>query len=245
MNPFANVWTIFRRELSSYFNSPIAYVFILIFLGVSSAYFLAFRNFFEVNRAEMRLLFEGLPYGFLVLVPAISMRIWAEERKLKTFHLLMTLPMRPTEIILGKFFAAWAVLGLAVLLTLPVPITIEVMSSLDWGPVAGGYFGSFILVGAYLAVGLFVSGLTENQLIAFVLTLVVLVPLAAVGHPNTLRAFQDTPRVADAFGQIGIVSHFESVARGVIDSGDLVYFLSLIVFFLGLNRYTIESHRFG
>ncbi len=245
MNPFANVWTIFRRELSSYFNSPIAYVFILIFLGVSSAYFLSFRGFFEVNRAEMRLLFEGLPYGFLVLVPAISMRIWAEERKLKTFHLLMTLPMRPTEIILGKFLAAWAVLCLAVLLTLPVPITIETISSLDWGPVAGGYLGSFILVGAYLAVGLFVSGLTENQLIAFVGTLVVLVVLALVGHPNTIRAVEDMPRLADFFGQIGVVSHFESVARGVIDTGDLVYFVSLIAFFLGLNRYTIESHRFG
>lgn len=241
-----NVATVFGREFASYFNSAVAYVFIIIFLGFAGLYFLVFRDFFAANRAEMRALFEGLPYALLVLVPAISMRIWSEEKKMKTFHLLMTLPIRPTEIIAGKFLAAWSVLGLAILLTLPVPITIELMSDLDWGPVVGGYLGAFVLSGAYLAIGLFVSGMTENQLIAFVLTIVLLAPLVFIGHPFTIRAFEDvSPVVADVCAAVGIVSHFENVARGVVDSVDIVYFLSLILFFLGLNRYTIESHRFG
>ena len=242
----ANVWTILRRELSSYFNSPIAYVFIVIFLLISGAYLLEIRDFFDTNRAELRPLFEGLPYAFLVLVPAISMRIWSEEKKMKTFHLLMTLPLKPSEIILGKFLAAWAVLGLALLMTLPIPLGIEMMTDLEWGPVIGGYLGAFVMVGAFLAVGLFVSGVTDNQIISFVLSLLILFPLIAIGHPRPLVGIQDDyPLIAHTFGQVGVLGHFESVARGVIDSSDLVYFLSLVLFFLGLNRYTIESHRFG
>ncbi|MBI4613274.1 MAG: ABC transporter permease [Planctomycetes bacterium] len=243
MNSLVNVATILRKELSSYFNSAIAYVFIFLFLIAASAYFFLFPpGFFEANRAEMRKLFEGLPYAFLVLVPAVSMRIWSEEKKLKTFQLLMTLPMRPGEIILGKFLAAWAVLCLAVLLTFPFPLAIEVLADLDWGPVAGGYLGAFLLVGAYLAVGLFVSGLFENQLISFVVTLVVLVVLALVFHPRFLIG---APALADLLVPLGVVGHFEGIARGVIDTQDLVYFVTVMLFFLGLNRYTIEAHKFG
>jgi ABC-2 type transport system permease protein len=218
------------RELRAYFNSPIAYVFLLVFVG--TALFTFFNNsaFFSRGRADLRGLFAAVPFLMVLLVPALTMRLWAEERKQGTVEVLLTLPARDHELVVGKFLASWALLGTGLLLTLILPFTVEALGDLDWGPVIGGYFGALLLGAAYLAAGQFVSATTENQILAFILALVVCLGLYGLGTEAFAGLFPD--RTSALLRSLGTGSRFQSVARGVIDLRDLVYYLSLTAFFL-------------
>lgn len=221
----------------SYFNSPIAYVFIAVFLIVGNWMF--FNSFFLVGQASMRNYFTLLPWLFLFLAPAITMRGWAEEKKSGTIEFLLTLPITDWQAVLAKFFSALFFVMVALALTLSLPLTIGRLGNMDLGPVIGSYLGAIFLAGAYLSLGLFISSLTKNQIIAFVLGLVSCFIFFMVGMDFVL---QGAPAfAAPVMKFLGLGSHFYNVARGVLDTKDLIYYLSFIFFFLWLNARVIES----
>ena len=234
-----NMLTIFQKEFKSYFNSPIAYIFIITFLLFSS--WLFFRTFFLIGQAHMRPLFGILPWLFLILAPAITMRAWAEEKKMGTMEVLMTLPLKDYEIVLGKFLASFIFLITAVLLTFPLALTIYFLGEPDNGTIVGGYLGACLMGGAYLAIGLFISSLTQNQIVAFIVSIVVCFAFLIIGEDIVLMS---APAIlSPVFTYLGLGAHFESISRGVIDSRDLLYYSSLIGFFLFLNTLAIESRK--
>jgi ABC-2 type transport system permease protein len=234
-----NILAIFQKEFKSYFNSPIAYIFIITFILFSS--WLFFRTFFLIGQAHMRPLFGILPWLFLILAPAITMRAWAEEKKLGTMEILMTLPIKDYEVVLGKFFSSFLFMITAVFLTFPLPLTVYVLGNPDTGTIIGGYLGACLMGGAYLAIGLFISSLTKNQIIAFIVSIVTCFALLVIGEDFVLMS---TPNMlAPIFTYLGLGTHFESISRGVIDSRDLIYYFSAIGFFLFLNILTIESRK--
>lgn len=230
---------IFWKEFKAYFNSPIAYIFIISFLIVSN--WLFFRTFFLANQSSLRAFFSLLPWVFLFLAPAITMRSWAEEKKLGTIEILMTLPVKDHEIIIGKFFSGFLFLVVTLLLTFPLPITVMLIGSPDLGPIWGGYVGSFLLGGAYLSIGLFASSLTENQIVSFIVAILICFALLIIGENFMLL---NVPSVlVPVFSLLGLGAHFESIGRGVIDSRDILYYLSVIGFFLFLNHVSLESRK--
>jgi len=230
---------IFRKEFKAYFSSPIAYIFIISFLVVVN--WLFFRSFFLTNQSSLRSFFSFLPWVFLFLAPAITMRSWAEEKKMGTLELLMTLPVKDHEIVLGKFLSGFCFLAVSLLLTFPLPITVMLVGQPDPGPIWGGYLGAFLLGGAYLAIGLFASSLTENQIVAFIVAIVFCFALLIVGETFVLLNMPAMLVPVCTF--LGLGAHFESIGRGVIDSRDILYYLSVIGFFLFLNQVAIESRR--
>jgi ABC-2 type transport system permease protein len=234
-----NVYAIFKKEFKSYFNSPIAYIFITAFLVFSG--WLFFRGFFLIGQATMRPFFSILPWEFLFFVPAVTMRLWAEEKKLGTMELLMTLPLTDTEIVTGKFLASFLFLTIAVLLTFTFPLTLIYLGQPDMGPIFGGYVGSLLMGAAYLSIGLFISSLTENQIVAFILSVFACFALFIIGEPIVLTALPTW--MAGIFTFLGLGSHFQSIGRGVIDSRDVIYYFSVIIFFLFLNTRFIESRK--
>jgi ABC-2 type transport system permease protein len=230
---------IARKELRSYFNSPIAYVFLVLFLGASLVSF--FHWAWARDEASARDLFEALPLLLLFLVPALTMRLWSEERKLGTLEVLLTLPVRDGEVVLGKFLASLFLLGLALALTIGAPITMAALGPLDWGPVAGGYLAAFLLGAAYLAVGLFVSSLTENQILAFLGTLLSCFLLWAVGEEFFTRVL---PERGAALAQLlGTGARFRSIGRGVLDLRDLLYYASIVALMLYLNAAALDARK--
>ena len=230
---------IFRRELKSYFNSPVAYIVILAFLGVT--HWLFFRTFFLADQSTLRPFFSLLPWIFLFLGPAITMRAWAEEKKLGTIEVLMTFPVREREAVLGKFLAAFLFLVMALGLTISLPLTVMFIGYPDPGPILGGYLGACLLGGTYLAIGLFASSLTENQIVAFILAIVLGFALLVIGEDFVL--FSLPAALVPACAYVGLGTHFESIGRGVIDSRDIIYYLSIIGFFIFLNQLALESRK--
>jgi ABC-2 type transport system permease protein len=231
------------RELRSYFNSPIAYIFLLAFAGTGLFTFFNIQAFFVRGQADLRALFESLPLLIVLLVPALSMRLWAEEAKSGTLELLLTLPAKDVELVAGKFLASWALLAVGLALTLPLAVTVASLGNLDWGPVLGGYVGALLLGAAYLAVGQFVSALTENQILAFILALLTCMTLYGLGTELFTGLFSD--RTAALLRALGTGSRFESIARGVIDLRDLLYYTSLTLFFLGLGVSALRAKRWA
>jgi ABC-2 type transport system permease protein len=231
------------RELRAYFNSPIAYVFLLVFAGAALFTFYNVGAFFSRGRADLRALFDAIPFLMVLLVPALTMRLWAEESKQGTFEVLLTLPAQDYELVTGKFLASWTLLATGLVLTLGLPITVAALGDLDWGPVVGGYLGALLLGAAYLAVGQFVSATTENQILAFILALVICLALYGLGVEVFVGLFPD--RTASVLRSIGTGSRFESIARGVIDLRDLVYYLSLTVFFLAASVAALRVRRWA
>ncbi len=232
-----NIINILRREFGAYFTSPIAYIFITFFLVLNNWFF--FNSFFIANQADMRSFFSLLPWFFLFFIPAITMRLWAEEKRLGTFEALLTLPVRDYEVVLGKFLAGFLFLTLTILLTVTVPLTVGYLGALDLGPVIGGYVGALLLGGAYLAVGIFASGLTINQVIAFLVALSTTFVLLIIGED-----FLNLPgRVAAILKPLALGTHFENISRGVIDTRDILYYLFVIAFFLSLNAWSIGSRK--
>jgi len=237
----SRVKAVATRELRAYFDSPIAYVFLIVFAGTALFTFFNVQSFFARGIADLRGLFTPLPFLMILLVPALTMRLWAEERKQGTIEVLLTLPARDDELVAGKFLASWALLACGLALTFALPVTVAVLGKLDWGPVVGGYVGALLLGAAYLAVGQFLSASTENQILAFILALVVCLGLYGLGTEAFSGLFSD--RTAAILRQIGTGSRFGSIARGVIDVRDLVYYASLTFFFLAACVIAVRARR--
>jgi len=230
---------IFKKEFKSFFISPIAYIFITVYLVITS--FLYFQSFFLINQADMRSYFSLLPWVFLFFIPAITMRSWAEEKKAKTLELLLTWPISDVQVVLGKFLAALSFFSIAILLSLSIPITIMILGSPDMGPIIGGYIGAILMGAAYLAIGLWISSYTENQIVAFIIGVVVTFLFFIIGNPFVTMAVPSW--LVPVMSYIGLGNHFESIQRGVIDSRDILYYLSIIGFFLFLNVQSLGSRR--
>jgi len=231
------------RELRAYFNSPIAYIFLAVFVLAALFAFFNVQPFFARGRADLRGLFEALPLVIVLLVPALTMRLWAEEAREGTLEILLTLPARDHELVSGKFLGSLALLALGLALTTPLALTVSSLGNLDWGPVVGGYMGALLLGAAYLAAGQFASALTENQILAFILALVLCGGLYALGSETFSGLFSD--RAAAVLRGLGTGSRFQSVARGVIDLRDLAYYASLTLFFLGLSVGALRARRWA
>ncbi len=236
---------IMRRELRSYFGSPIAYVFGALFLAVQ-LWLVTFTTFKHGAIANMQAFFQAfLPWTFMVFVSALTMRLWAEERKLGTLELLMTFPVRARELIAGKFLAVLAYLAVVMLLTLGFPITLAIYGKLDWGPVLCAYLASMLLAGAFTAVGMFFSSITRDQIIALLATLVTLMLLLIIGHPMITELMAAAlPRwLVEGIAGLSPSPYFSSIARGVLDTGDLVYYVCFTGFFLYLNALVLHGRR--
>jgi ABC-2 type transport system permease protein len=229
-----NIWVIAKRELGAYFTSPVAYIFLVIFLLLTGFFTFTAGQFFERGEASLSAFFGWHPWLYLVLVPAVGMRLWAEERRAGTLELLMTMPIAPWQSILGKFLASWIFLAVALLLTFPVVVTANVLGDPDNGMVFAGYLGSLFLAGAYLAVTCMTSAMTRNQVVAFILSVVACLFLILAGfNPVTdLLARWASPAFVDTVAAFSVVTHFDGFQKGVIDSRDLLFFLSLIGFSL-------------
>jgi ABC-2 type transport system permease protein len=236
---------IMRRELRSYFGSPIAYVFGALFLALQ-LWLTTLTTWKHGAIANMQAFFQAfLPWTFMVFVSALTMRLWAEERKLGTLELLLTFPVRVRELIAGKFLAVLAYLGLMLLLTLGFPITLSIFGKLDWGPVLCAYLASLLLAGAFTAVGMFFSSITRDQIVALLLTLVTLLLLLVIGHPEVSERLATVlPRwLVEAVAAISPAPYFGGIARGVLDTGDVVYYVCFTGFFLYLNALALHGRR--
>lgn len=234
-----NINAIFKKEFKSYFNSPIAYIFITFFLGISS--WLFFRTFFISAQADMRGLFGLMPWIFLFFIPAVTMKLWAEEKKLGTAEILMTLPIRDYEVVIGKFLASFGLLAVTALFSLGLPISVIILGDPDGGTVICGYLGLLLMGGAYLSIGLFASTLTENQIVAFILGISACFLLLIIGEEIVL--FSTPGWLYPIFSYLGLGTHYSSILRGVIDSRDIIYYLSIMGFFLYLSTLLIESRK--
>jgi ABC-2 type transport system permease protein len=233
---------IFKRELASYFATPVAYVFIVIFLALTGVFTFQLGGLFERGQADLAPMFNFLPWLFLFFLPALSMRLWAEERKAGTLELLMTLPITPAAAVVGKFFAAWAFAALALALTFPVWITVGYLGNPDHGAILAGYLGALLLAGSYLAIGACLSALTRSQVIALVLTVVVCFVFLIMGFAPVLDAVRGwlPLDVVKAIASFGFLTRFEAISKGVIDLRDGVFFVSLIAVALTINTQLID-----
>ncbi|WP_149535682.1 ABC transporter permease [Siccirubricoccus phaeus] len=233
-----------RRELAGYFATPVAYVFIVIFLVLAGALTFTLGNFFERGQADLQPFFAFVPWLFLFLVPALTMRLWAEERRLGTIELLLTLPLPQWQAVLGKFLAAWAFCAIALLLTFPLVVTVNLLGQPDNGVILSGYLGCLLVAGAYLAVGAAVSAMTKNQVIAFVLAVALCFVFGAAGSP-VVTEFLSTrlPVLADIARGISVAERFGGFTRGLVAARDLVFFASFIGFFLFLNAVVLDHRK--
>jgi ABC-2 type transport system permease protein len=240
-----NIAQIFTRELGGYFATPVAYVFLVIFLGMAGAFTFYLGNFFERGQADLSSFFVFHPWLYLILIPALSMRLWAEERKSGTIELFLTLPISIAEAVLGKFLAAWAFTGIALALTFPIWITVNLLGSPDNGVILAGYIGSLLMAGGFLAIGAAVSASTKNQVIAFVISAALCFLFTVSGSPLVLNFFSGwAPQtIVDAIASFSFVSHFNAITRGVIDARDIVYFGTLIAVFLFANAAIVDLKK--
>lgn len=233
---------LFRRELRSYFATPVAYVFIVIYLVLMGTFTFYLGQFYERGQADLSSFFNYHPWLYLFLVPAISMRLWAEERKTGSVELLMTMPITPWQAVLGKYLAAWAFTGIALALTFPVWITVNYLGDPDNGAILAGYVGSFLMAGGFLAIGACLSATTKNQVIAFVVTVVACFGFLLSGFPLVLDLFSGwAPQaLVDGIASLSFLTHFATISKGVIDFRDLVYFGLLIGTFLYANTIVLQ-----
>src|SRR5436309_4096123 len=235
MNALANIKTITKRELAAYFSSPLAYVFIVIFLLLCGFFTFFVGGFFEIDQASLvRPFFVWHPWFYLFLVPAVGMRLWAEERRVGTIELLLTMPITAWQAIVGKFLASWLFLALALALTFPVVITVNYLGHPDNGIILSGYLGSWLMAGAYLAISCITSAITRTQVVSFIISVVICLFLILAGFPPVIRFLQSwaSPGVVDAIASISVITHFDGFQKGVLDSRDLIFFVSVIVFSL-------------
>jgi ABC-2 type transport system permease protein len=240
-----SIGIIFRRELASYFATPLAYIFIVIFLVMAGTFAFFIGNFFERGQADLQAFFTFHPWLYLVLIPALSMRLWAEERKSGTVELFLTLPISMLQAVLGKFLAAWAFAGIALALTFPFWITVNYLGSPDNGVILASYVGSFLMAGAFLAIGACLSAVTKNQVIAFVVTAAVCFTFIVSGSPIVLGLLQNwaPASLLSTVASFSFLTHFTAITRGVIDARDAVYFLSVIGAFLLANAVIVDLKK--
>lgn len=240
-----NVATIFRREFASYFATPLALVFIVIFLVLAGAFAFYLGGFYERGQADLAPFFNYHPWLYLFLIPALSMRLWAEERKAGTIELLSTLPITLGQAVIGKFLAAWCFAGLALALTFPIWITVNYLGSPDNGAILAAYVGSLLMAGGFLAIGACMSATTSNQVIAFIFTVVICFGFLLSGFPMVLGLFQGwAPQaVTDAVASLSFLTHFNSISKGVIDLRDLLYFGTLIAVWLAATAIVLDMKK--
>lgn len=241
----ANLKALFKREFFGYFRSPVAYVFTVIFLvaSVGSTFFIG--RLYESNQASLDPLFNFLPWLFLVLIPALGMRLWAEERHSGTIELLFTLPVNMSEAVLAKFLSGWAFVCIAVSLTFPLVITVAYLGDPDWGVIVSSYLGSFLMAGAFLAVSCMASALTKNQVIAFILGVLISFLMVLLGwglFTDILSAILPI-YIVDFISSIGIMPHFFTMTKGMIDTRDILYFLMVSGISLSLNVVFLNSKK--
>ena len=233
-----------RRELGGYFATPVAVVFIVIFLALQGVLTFNLGNFFDRNQADLAPFFNFVPWVFLLLVPAITMRLWAEERRLGTIELLLTLPITLAQAVVGKFLAAWAFCAIALLLTFPFVLTVNYLGNPDNGVIASGYLGALLVAGAYLSIGAALSAATKNQVIAFVLAVAVCFLFAVASYPLVTDFLsKNAPSMADVVRRLSVTERFQSFTRGVIALRDLTYFASFIGFWLFVNAVILEHRK--
>lgn len=240
-----NILAVFKREFAGYFATPVAYVFIVIFLFLMGVFTFYLGAFYESNQADLEPFFRFHPWLYLFLIPAIAMRLWSEERKTGTIELLMTLPVTTWESVIGKFLAAWCFTGVAIVLTFPIWITVNYLGKPDNTVILASYIGSLLMAGGFLAIGACISALTKNQVIAFVISVVICFLFLLSGFPLVLDFFRSwTPQsVVNAIASFSFLTHFESIKKGVIDIRDLIYFVALIAFWLYANVVVVESKK--
>lgn len=237
--------SVFRRELASYFATPVAYVFIVIFLVLAGALTFYFGGLYERGQADLQPFFVLHPSLYLFLVPAVAMRLWAEERRAGTIELLLTLPITLGQAVLGKFLAAWAFITLALAMTFPIWLTINYLGAPDNGVIAAGYVGSALMAGAFLAVGSCLSALTRSQVVAFILTVVVCFVLLLAGYPLVLDFLRGwaPDLLVEGIAQISFLTHFQAIAKGVLDLRDLVFFMLTIAAWLYATVLVIDMKK--
>lgn len=240
-----NVWIIAKREFSGYFNTALAFVFVVIFVALTSAFAFYVGNMFGRGQADLQVFFQYHPWLYLMLVPAVAMRLWAEERKAGTIELLMTLPIAPWQAILGKFLAAWAFIGVALFLTFPIWITVNVLGNPDNGVIVASYIGSLLMAGAYLAIGSFISALTKNQVIAFIVSALISFLFIMAGLDLVLGVMREwAPAfVVSGLESMSFLSHFQQITKGIISLPTMFFYLSLIGFFLFANTLAVEQKK--
>ncbi len=240
-----NSLIIARRELRSYFATPIAYVFIFIFLVLAGVFTFYLGNFYERQQADLIPFFNFHPWLYLFLIPALSMRLWSEERKSGTLELIMTLPVSRWDIVLGKFLASWLFAGLALVLTFPIWVTVNYLGEPDNGVIFAGYIGSWLMAGGFLAIGSCTSALTRSQVIAFVLSGFVSLLFVMAGFPLVLDLFRGwlPVGVLDMVASLSFLTHFNAIAKGVLSLQDLLYFLAVIVAWLVATAIVLDIKK--
>jgi len=238
---------VFRREFAAYFATPIAFVFLVIFLFSMGVFTFYVGHFYDSGVADLSLFFNYHPWLYLFLIPALAMRLWAEEKRSGSIELLLTLPVPVWATVLGKFLAAWVFAGLALALTFPIWITVNYLGHPDNGVILASYVGSFLMAGGYLSIGAAISAATSNQVIAFVVSVVVCFLFTVAGAPVVIDAFQGWAPVTlvDAISSFSFLTHFSAITEGVIDLRDVVFFTSLIALFLGANVLIIDMSKGG
>lgn len=245
----ANVKAIAKRELGAYFSSPVAYVFIVIFLLLAGFFTFMVGGFFERGEASLGLsFFVWHPWLYLFLVPSVGMRLWSEERRLGTMELLFTMPVTSWQAILGKFIASWLFLALALALTFPVVMTVNYLGDADNGVVIAAYIGSWLLAGGYLAISCMTSAMTRNQVISFIVSVVICLFLILAGWPPVTRMLEilsDSSRLVDMVAAFSVMTHFDGLQRGVLDTRDVIFFLLMIGFSLFTTGVILRGHRAG
>lgn len=240
-----NVSAVFKREFVSYFTTPVAYVFLIVFLALAGALTFYIGNFFDRNQADLEAFFTFHPWLYLFLIPAISMRLWAEERKSGTVEFLLTMPLTLWDAVLGKFLAAWIFAGVALVLTFPIWLTVNFLGEPDNGAVLAGYIGSFLMAGAYLAIGSCLSAATKNQVIAFVLAAAICF-LFTLGGTNIVLGFASSvlpQSLVELVASFSFLNHFDQIKKGVIDLRDLIFFLSVMGVFLYATTLVLELKK--
>src|SRR5438477_6372562 len=247
MNSWANIRTIAKRELGGYFASPVAYVFIVIFLLLCGFFTFMLGGFFERREASLISFFVWHPWLYLFLVPAVGMRLWSEERRLGTMELLLTMPITAWQAIVGKFLASWAFLLLALVLTFPVVLTVNFLGNPDNGVIFCAYVGSSLMAGAYLAISCITSAMTRTQVVSFIIAVVVCLFLILAGFPPVINFIQQlfSARAADFVSSLSVMTHFENFQKGILDSRDILFFLSVIGFSLFTTSVILRTHRAG
>ena len=240
-----NILAIFKRELYGYFATPVAYVFIVIYLFMSGVFTFYIGGFYESNQADLEAFFRFHPWLYLFLIPAISMRLWSEERRSGSIELLMTLPVSTTDIVIGKYLAALCFIAIALALTFPIWLTVNYLGNPDNTVILASYIGSLIMAGGFLAIGSCISALTKSQVVAFVISVVICFLFILSGFPMVLDLFKGwaPTAVTEAVASFSFLTHFTSIKKGVIDFRDLFYFIALISFWLYANVLLIETKK--
>lgn len=240
-----NTRAVIKRELAGYFGSPGAYVFIVIFLLLCGFFTFYVSHFYEHGQADLRAFFEWHPWIFLFLIPAVAMRLWADERRTGTIELILTLPVTLTEVILGKFLAAWLFIGIGLFLTFPLILTVMYLGAPDLGAIFSAYFGSFLMAGAYLSVGSMTSSLTRNQVVSFILSVVICLFLVLAGWPPITDILSGWAPLwlVDLVSGFSFMPHYLSMERGVLDLRDLAYYFSVMCFMLFANGVVLQNRK--